>query len=336
MTQSPQPTPSTTTAVVVAETGGPEVLQLQDTPVREPGAGEAVVAVAAAGVNFIDIYQRSGVYPLPLPFVSGSEGAGTVLAVGDGVDEVAVGQRVAWSAVPGSYAGVVTGPAAALVPVPDGVDDQQAAALPLQGMTAHYLLRDSYPVRPGDTVLVHAGAGGVGLLLTQMAVTVGATVITTVSNQDKAELSRGAGAAHVIVSGEPGYGSFDEQVRELTGGEGVHAVYDGVGKDTFEASLRSLRRRGILVLFGGASGQVPPFDVQRLNGLGSLSITRPTLKDFTVTREEILGRMAEIFDWVAAGKLSTRIGATYPLADAAQAHEDLAGRRTTGKLLLLP
>lgn len=328
--------PTTTRAIQISETGGPEVLVAAEVPVRTPGPGEATVSVAAAGVNFIDIYQRAGVYPLPLPFVGGAEGAGTVLAVGDGVDQVAVGDRVAWSALPGSYAGAVTGPAGVLIPVPDGVDDQQAAAIPLQGMTAHYLVRDSYPVQSGDTVLVHAGAGGVGLLLTQIATLLGAKVITTVSNEEKAALSRAAGAAEVIVSGEPGYGEFDEAVHELTDGEGVHAVYDGVGKDTFEASLKSLRRRGIQVLFGGASGQVPPFDLQRLNALGSLSVTRPTLKDFTVTREEILGRAREVFEWIASGRLDVRIGATYPLEDAARAHEDLAGRRTTGKLLLIP
>ncbi|WP_353647896.1 quinone oxidoreductase [Nakamurella sp. A5-74] len=328
--------PATTRAIQIAATGGPEVLAPAEVPVRTPGPGEATVAVAAAGVNFIDIYQRQGVYPLPLPFVGGAEGAGTVLAVGDGVDQVAVGDRVAWSALPGSYAGVVTGPAAVLIPVPDSVDDQQAAAVPLQGMTAHYLVRNSYPVQSGDTVLVHAGAGGVGLLLTQIATLLGAKVITTVSSEEKAVLSREAGAAEVIVSSEPGYGSFDEVVRELTDGEGVHAVYDGVGKDTFEASLKSLRRRGFQVLFGGASGQVPPFDLQRLNALGSLSVTRPTLKDFTVTREEILGRAREVFEWIASGRLNFRIGATYPLDDAASAHEDLAGRRTTGKLLLIP
>ncbi|MEJ7651318.1 MAG: quinone oxidoreductase [Nakamurella sp.] len=328
--------PATTRAIQISATGGPEVLVPAEVPVRTPGSGEATVAVAAAGVNFIDIYQRQGVYPLPLPFVGGAEGAGTVLAVGDGVDQVAVGDRVAWSALPGSYAGVVTGPAAVLIPVPDGVDDQQAAAVPLQGMTAHYLVRNSYRVQSGDTVLVHAGAGGVGLLLTQIATLLGAKVITTVSSEEKAVLSREAGAAEVIVSSEPGYGSFDEVVRELTDGEGVHAVYDGVGKDTFEASLKSLRRRGFQVLFGGASGQVPPFDLQRLNALGSLSVTRPTLKDFTVTREEILGRAREVFEWIASGRLNFRIGATHPLEDAARAHEDLAGRRTTGKLLLIP
>lgn len=321
-----------TRAIQIERTGGPEVLTPTDIEVPLPGPGQATIEIAAAGVNFIDIYQRQGVYQRQLPYVPGSEGAGRVTAVGQGVELVKVGDRVAWESVPGSYAAAVTGPVDRLVPVPDGVTDEQAAALPLQGATAHYLARDSYPIRPGDTVLIHAGAGGVGLLLTQIAKILGATVITTVSTAEKGELSRAAGADHVIV----GYDDFATTVKDLTDGQGVAAVYDGVGKDTFEGSLASLRRRGHLVLFGGSSGQVPPFDLQRLNPLGSLSVTRPTLKDFAVTREELTGRTDELFGWIAAGKLSLRVGARYPLEQAAKAHEDLAARLTTGKVLLIP
>ncbi|WP_037364846.1 quinone oxidoreductase family protein [Nakamurella lactea] len=321
-----------TRAIQISRTGGPEVLVPADITVPEPGPGQATVEIAAAGVNFIDIYQREGRYPLDLPYVPGSEGAGRVTAVGADVDLVKVGDRVAWASLPGSYAGAVTGPADRLVPVPDGVSDEQAAALPLQGATAQYLARDSYPIAAGDTVLIHAGAGGVGLLLTQVAKILGATVITTVSTADKGELSSGAGADHVIV----GYDDVAATVRELTGGDGVAAVYDGVGRDTFEGSLASLRRRGRMILFGASSGPVPPFDLQRLNPLGSLSVSRPTLKDFTVTREELIGRTDELFGWIADGRLTLRVGATYPLDQAAHAHQDLAGRRTTGKVLLIP
>ncbi len=323
---------TTATAIQVAAAGGPEVLVPTSVQIPPPGPGEALLEVTAAGVNFIDIYRRSGVYPMNYPYVPGTEGAGRVLAIGDGVAAVAVGDRVAWSDVQHSYASVTVGPVDRLIPVPDGVDDQQAAALPLQGLTAHYLATASYPVAPGDTVLVHAGAGGVGLLLTQIARILGARVITTVSTDDKAALSRTAGADEVLV----GYAGFPERVRELTDGAGVQAVYDGVGLDTFDGSLECLARRGTLVLFGGSSGQVPPFDPQRLNRGGSLSLTRPTLVDFVVTRQELLGRADELFGWVADGRLQVRVGGSYPLADAGRAHEDLAGRRTTGKLLLLP
>ena len=320
------------TAIQVSAAGGPEVLVPARIEIADPGPGEALLEVAAAGVNFIDIYRRSGVYPMSYPYVPGTEGAGRVLAVGDGVTSVAVGDRVAWSDVPQSYASATVGPADRLVPVPDGVDDRQAAALPLQGLTAHYLATASYPIAVGDTVLIHAGAGGVGLLLTQIARILGARVITTVSTDDKAALSRAAGADEVLV----GYQDFPRRVRELTGGAGVQAVYDGVGRDTFDGSLDSLARRGTLVLFGGSSGQVPPFDPQRLNRGGSLSLTRPTLGDFVVTRAELLERATDLFGWVADGRLTVRVGSTYPLADAGRAHDDLAGRRTTGKLLLLP
>jgi NADPH:quinone reductase len=321
-----------TQAIVCTQVGGPEVLGLSDIELPAPGPGEALVEVSAAGVNFIDIYRRSGVYPVQLPHVPGTEGSGTVQSVGTGVTEVAVGDRVAWSDVPGSYAAATLAPADRLIPVPEGVTDLQAAALPLQGMTAHYLASDSYRIKPGDTVLVHAGAGGAGLLLTQIAKIRGAQVITTVSTPEKAALSTRAGADHVLV----GYESFAERVRELTDGSGVQAVYDGVGKDTFDDSLRCLARRGFMVLFGGSSGQVPPVDPQRLNRGGSLSLTRPTLGDFVVTREELLARAEELFQWVGQGRLTVNIGATYPLAEAGRAHEDLAARRTTGKLLLIP
>ena len=319
-------------AILVRTTGGPEVLEYTEIDAPEAGPGLVAIEIEAAGVNFIDIYERSGVYKLDLPFVPGTEGAGRVVAVGPDVQIVSPGDRVAWVWVRGSYAGMTVGPVANLIPVPDSVSDEQAAAVVLQGVTAHYLATDSYPIKRGDTVLVHAGAGGVGLLLTQIAKIMGARVITTVGSQDKAALSREAGADEVLI----GYDGFAAAVKDLTGGEGVTAVYDGVGKTTFDGSLESLAVRGTMVLFGGSSGQVPPFDIQRLNRGGSLSLTRPTIVHFTRTREELLGRAAEIFGWMADGRLTVRIGGTYPLAQAAKAHEDLAARRTTGKLVLLP
>ncbi len=321
-----------TKAIRVTEVGGPEVLRVSEIDLPAPGPGQATVKVTAAGVNFIDIYRRSGVYPVPLPHIPGTESAGVVEVVGEGVTDVAVGDRVAWADVADSYAGAVTAQVDRLVPVPADVNDQQAAALPLQGMTAHYLAGDSYRIRPGDSVLIHAAAGGVGLLLTQIAKIRGARVITTVSTEAKAQLSEQAGADDVLI----GYDDIPHRIRELTGGAGVQAVYDGVGKDTFDQSLDSLARRGFLVLFGGSSGQVPPVDPQRLNRGGSLSLTRPTLADFVTTRAELLARAAELFEWVGQGRLTVNIGGTYPLPDAGRAHEDLAGRRTTGKLLLLP
>ena len=323
---------TTAHAIQVGRTGGPEVLQLAEIDLPEPGPGQAAVAIAATGVNFIDIYQRSGVYSRPLPFTPGSEGAGTVTAVGAGVDSVLVGERVAWVGVPGSYADATIAPVGELVPVPDGVDLDVAAAVMLQGMTAHYLAFSVHPIQPGEAVLIHAGAGGVGLVLTQIAKIRGARVITTVSTAEKGALSRGAGADEVLV----GYDGFPEKVRALTDGVGVAVVYDGVGKDTFDGSLASLRPRGMMALFGGSSGQVPPFDLQRLNSGGSLVVTRPTLRDFTASRDEILGRATDLFGWIADGRLDVRIGGRYPLADAGRAHEDLAARRTTGKLLLIP
>lgn len=323
-------------AIQARQAGGPDVLELVDLPDPEPGAGEVAVEVAAAGVNFIDTYRRSGIYPMPFPHVVGSEGAGRVVALGDGVTSLAVGDRVAWSDSPGSYASRVLVAADRALVVPGDVDDATAAALPLQGLTAHYLATSTHPVAPGDDVLVHAGAGGVGLLLTQLAVARGGRVISTVSTDEKAALAREAGADVVIR-----YDELDDLttelpalVREATGGVGVAAVYDGVGRDTFEASLASLRRRGVLVLFGGSSGQVPPFDLQRLNAAGSLFVTRPTLKDYVATPEELRERAAELFRAVRDGSLDARIGATYPLADAARAHAALESRATTGKVVL--
>ena len=319
-------------AVVVPETGGPEVLVVADAEPKSPGPGEVLVDVAAAGVNYIDIYHRSGVYPLPLPFGIGLEGAGTVAAVGEGAD-ARVGDRVAWSGTLGSYAAQAVVPVAETVPVPEGIAIETAAAVMLQGLTAHYLVTSTYPVQRGDTILVHAAAGGVGLLLTQLAAARGARVIGTVSTQEKADLAKAAGAAEVIRYDQT---DFAPVVRELTGGDGVAAAYDSVGATTFDASLSVVRRRGTMVLFGGASGPVPPIDPQRLNQQGSVFLTRPKLGDYVATREELRGRAADLFDAILAGELDVRVGATYALDDVRAAHEDLQGRRTTGKLLLIP
>jgi NADPH:quinone reductase len=315
--------------------GGPEVLNLAEHKAPQPGPGELVVDVAAAGVNYMDIYQREGIgnYRRPTPFVTGGEGAGTIIAVGEGVTGLAVGDRVAWTAS-GSYAEQVVLPVGQVVPVPDGISTEVAAASILQGMTAHYLVTDTYPVRPGDVTVVHAAAGGVGLLLTQMVKRRGGVVVATTSGGEegeKAALARAAGADHVT-----GYDRFRAVVAEITGGAGAHVVYDGVGKDTFEDSLAAVRQRGMLVIYGAASGQVPPFDIQRLNSGGSLFLTRPTLGHYTADAGELRWRAGEIFDWIARGELDVRIGGRYPLADAAQAQQDLAARRTTGKLLLIP
>ncbi|SDC74479.1 NADPH2:quinone reductase [Sanguibacter gelidistatuariae] len=328
---------TTTHAIVATRAGGPEVLELREIPVPSPGDGELLVEVAAAGVNFIDTYRRSGVYRIDYPSVLGTEGAGVVVATGSDAGGFTAGDRVAWSDAPRSYAGHVIVRAERALPVPPGIDLQVAAALPLQGMTAHYLATSTYPIAAGDQVLIHAGAGGVGLLLTQLAVARGATVITTVSTEAKADLSRGAGAHHVINYRELTdlTTELPALVRELAGG-GVHVAYDSVGKDTFDASLASLRRRGMLVLFGGSSGQVPPFDIQRLNAAGSAFLTRPTLGDYVATRAELLSRAEELFAAVRTGQLNVRIGATFPLTEAAAAHTALEGRRTTGKVLLLP
>ncbi|MEA5362711.1 quinone oxidoreductase [Amycolatopsis sp., V23-08] len=321
------------TAVQVTKTGGPEVLEPAEVDVAAPGAGELLVDVAAAGVNYIDTYQRQGIYPMELPFVPGLEGAGTVAEVGPDVDGFAVGDRVAWQGSLGSYAARKLLPASVAVKVPEGVSLETAAATMLQGVTAHYLVASTFEVKPGHDVLVHAAAGGVGLLLVQLAKARGARVFGTVSTDEKAELARGAGADEVIRYDRE---DFAKRVRDLTDGEGVDVVYDGVGKDTFDASLASLKVRGLLALFGAASGPVPPVDPQRLNSGGSLYLTRPTSVHYVRTREELDWRAKELFDAVLAGDLTVRIGGTYPLADARRAHEDLQGRRTTGKVLLIP
>jgi NADPH:quinone reductase len=318
-------------AIVVTETGGPEVLTAAEHPDPVPGPGQVVVEVAAAGVNFIDIYRRSGVYHQPLPYVPGSEGAGVVLAVGHGVTEVAVGDRVAWHDAAGSYAEQVVVDAAMTVGVPDGTDLMAAAAVMLQGMTAHYLCRSTFEVKQGTVAVVHAAAGGVGLLLTQMIKALGGTVIATTSSAAKALLAQQAGADHVT-----GYEEFGATVGLVTDGRGADVVYDGVGKATFDAGLAALRPRGMMVLFGGSSGQVPPLDPQRLNSGGSLFLTRPTLANYTADRAELRWRATDVLDAVANGELNVRIGVEYSLAHAPQAHQDLAARRTTGKLLLIP
>ncbi len=324
-------------AVMVSEHGGPGQLQVADVPAAQPGPGELLVDVAAAGVNFADIYAREGRYPYAreLPFVLGQEGAGTITASGPGT-EFAVGDRVAWTGAGGCYAEQAVVTAASAVPVPDGIDLATAAAVLLQGMTAHYLCYSTYPVSQDDPVVVHAAAGGVGLLLTQLVKMRGGIVVATTSSPDKGALAQQAGADFLA-----GYEDFGEIVRRVTGGGvkeggGAAVVYDGVGQATFEASLAALRRRGYLVLYGAASGPVPPFDLQRLNPAGSLFVTRPTLAHYVATRDELLWRAGDLFRWISEGRLSVRVGGRYPLHAAAQAHEDLAGRRTTGKLLLLP
>jgi NADPH:quinone reductase len=323
-------------AVIVEAHGGPEVLRLAEHDAPEPGPGQLLVDVAAAGVNYMDIYQREGRPPYAgdVPFVLGSEGAGTVVAAGPGAEGTRgarPGDRVAWTGIPRSYAEQVIVPADRAVPVPDGLDLEAAAAVMLQGMTAHYLSNDTYPVAAGDPVVVHAAAGGVGLLLTQMVKMRGGVVIATTSTPQKAELARAAGADHLA-----GYDDFGAVVREVTGGEGAAVVYDGVGQATFDDGLAALRRRGYMVLYGGASGPVPPVDPQRLNTGGSLYLTRPTLVHYIPTREDLLSRAEDLFGWIAQGKLDVRIGGRYPLDQAARSHEDLAARRTTGKLILLP
>jgi NADPH2:quinone reductase len=324
----------TTDALVVTEHGGLDVLEVQSREVDRPGPGQLLVQVAAAGVNFIDTYQREGVYPIPTPFVLGSEGAGIVLAVGEGVTVAGEGDRVAWGQTRGSAAGLVLVPESDLVPVPEPVHLEQAAAVMLQGMTAHYLLNSTYAVQPGDTVLVHAAAGGVGQLLVQLAKAKDATVIGTVSTEEKAAKARALGADHVLNYTE--VTDLAAAVRELTGGAGVDVVYDGVGKATFDASLGSLRIHGMLAVFGAASGQVPPFDLQRLNSGGSLFLTRPTVAHYIRTREELLSRAGAVLDGLASGGLQVEIGGRYPLAEARRAYADLEGRRSTGKLLLIP
>ncbi|MDK1360413.1 quinone oxidoreductase [Arthrobacter sp. zg-Y1219] len=318
-------------AIVVPAPGGPEILRFEDVDLPQPGPKELLVRVGAVGVNFIDTYKRSGIYPMAHPFIPGAEAAGTVVASGRDVAAFREGARVATAEGGGTYSEYTIMEADKALPIPDGVSDEIAAALPMQGMTAHYLCNSTFPVEEGQTVLTHAGAGGVGLLLIQLLKAKGATVITTASSDEKRELARSAGADHAL-----GYDGFAEEVRQLTDGRGVDVVYDGVGKATFDGSLGSLRKRGMLVLFGGASGQVPPFDIQRLNSSGSLYLTRPTLGDYLLTAEERQWRAHELFEMVRDGTLDVRIGATYPLAEAAAAQTALEGRKTTGKVLLLP
>src|SRR5919112_1772256 len=320
-------------AVVVSSPGGPEVLEVQDRAAPSPGVGQVLVDVAAAGVNFMDIYGPEGrpPYGRQTPFVLGAEGAGTVTGLGSDVSGLSVGDTVAWTGVPGSYAEQVVVPADKAVPVPPGVDPTVAAAVMLQGCTAHYLASSTFAVTEEDVAVVHAAAGGVGLLLTQIVRLRGGVVVATTSGGEKADLAARAGAQHVA-----GYEDYPDVVREVTQGAGAHVVYDGVGRATFDTSLGVLRRRGLLVLYGAASGPVPPFDLQRLSTAGSLFVTRPTLGDYTATRDELVGRTDELFGWVRDGRLDVRVGGTYPLVDAPQAHEDLAARRTTGKLLLVP
>jgi NADPH:quinone reductase len=320
-------------AIVVHETGGPEVLRLEEHDPGEPGAGKVRVRVAAAGVNFVDVYFRTGLYQRPLPFVAGLEGAGVIDRVGAGVTGFRAGDGVAWASVPGSYADAVVAPPELLVHVPAGVDDDVAAAAMLQGMTAHYLVHGTRTTRPGDTALVHAAAGGVGLLLVQMLKAAGARVLGTCSTEEKAALVRDAGADDVVLYTRE---DFQAAARRFTGGTGVDVVYDAVGKTTFDGSLASLRPRGLLVLYGQASGPVPPFELRRLSDLGSLFVTRPSLMHYTATRPEFEAHAGAVFDAIAAGKLHVRIGARFALAEAAEAHRALEGRSTTGKVLLIP
>lgn len=321
-------------AILAQSAGGPEVLELGDVKDPSPDARQLLVQTGAIGVNFIDTYRRSGTYPVDFPNIPGLEAAGTVVGVGAGVADFTPGDRVAWHDVPASYATLTVVDADRVIRVPEGVDDATAAALPLQGMTAQYLATASFAANGNTTALVHAGAGGVGLLLTQILKHRGARVISTVGTQQKAELSRGAGADDVFIYG-PGV-DIASNVRDLTGGAGVDVCYDGVGQATFDASLDSMAERGMLVVFGLASGPVPPFDIQRLNSAGSVSLTRPTLAHFTRTPEEIRMRASMLFDGIQDGWLDFRIGSTYPLARAADAHRDLEGRKTTGKIILSP
>jgi NADPH:quinone reductase len=320
-------------AIQVKQVGGPEAMELVELPVPQPKANEAAVKIAASGVNFIDVYFREGRYKSPLPLIPGQEGAGTVTSVGTEVNSVKIGDRVVWTGLLGSYAEYVAVPADRLVPIPAGITDQQAAAAMLQGMTAHYLSHDTYPLKKGETALVHAAAGGVGLLLTQMAHNIGARVIATVSTEEKAGLAREAGADAVILYTQA---DFEAETKRLTDGKGVDVVYDSVGKTTFEKGLNILRPRRMMVLFGGSSGAVPPFDLITLSQKGSLYVTRPSVANYIATREELLTRSSAVFGMITAGKLKLRIEHTYPLSEAQRAHRDLEGRKTTGKLLLIP
>ena len=320
-------------AIQVQKTGGPEALTLVDVPVPKPKPNEAIVKIAASGVNFIDVYFREGRYPAPLPFVDGQEGAGTVTEVGSDVKTLKPGDHVAYSNVLGSYAEYAAVPAEKLVKVPSGINDEQAAAAMLQGMTAHYLVHSTYALKKGETTLIHAAAGGVGLLLVQMAKNIGARVIGTAGTDEKAKLAKDAGADEVIVYTKQ---DFEAETKRLTANKGVDVIYDGVGKATFEQDLNLLRPRGYLVLFGGSSGAVPPFDPIKLAQKGSLFLTRPSLMHYVLTRDELEHRAGDVLGWIAAGKLKLRIAHKYKLEEAQQAHKDLEGRKTTGKILLIP
>jgi NADPH2:quinone reductase len=320
-------------AIRVHTIGGPEVLQYEEIAKPEPGTGEARVKIEASGVNYIDTYQRSGLYKVPAPFTLGQEAAGVVDAVGAGVTEVKVGDRVAYASVMGAYADYAIVPALRLVAVPQGISAQQAAAVMLQGMTAHYLACDTFPLKPGDTALVHAAAGGVGLLLVQIAKLRGARVIGTVSTEDKARLAKQVGADEVILYTQQ---DFEAEVKRLTDGKGVNVVYDSVGKTTFDQSLNCIKPRGYMVLFGASSGPVPPLDPQVLNAKGSLFLTRPLLAHYTADRVELTKRASALFEWMNAGKLSVHVDRTFPLANAADAHRALHSRATKGKILLIP
>ena len=319
-------------AILVSQTGGPEVLQFTDVATPKPKSNEALVKIEAIGVNFIDVYFREGRYPAQTPFIPGREMAGVITEVGGDVKDLKVGDRVAQTGVMGSYAEYQAVPAEHLVKLPDAITFEQAAATMLQGATAHYLVRSTYPLKDTDTLLLHAAAGGVGLLLTQMAKKIGAHVIGTVSTDDKARLARESGVDDVIFYTRQ---DFVEETRRATGGKGVNVVYDGVGKSTFEGSLQCLRPRGYLVLFGGSSGAVPPFDLIRLSTMGSLFITRPTLNHYIATRDELLWRMSDVFNQIACHDLKVHVGQKFKLADAQQAHRDLESRKTVGKTLLL-
>jgi NADPH2:quinone reductase len=320
-------------AVRIHTYGGPDVLTYEEVPLPEPGPGQARVKIEAAGVNFIDIYQRTGLYAIKRPLTAGQEAAGVVDALGPGVADVQVGRRVAYTSQQGAYADYSVVAASALVPIPDGVETRTAAAVMLQGMTAHYLAKSTYPLKSGETALVHAASGGVGLMLVQIAKRQGARVIGTVSTQEKADLAREFGADEVILYTQT---DFVQETRRLTGGTGVHVVYDSVGKTTFDGSLDSLRPRGYMVLVGQSSGPVPPVDLGILNRKGSLYVTRPSLVYYIATREELLWRSGELFRWIEDGELKVRIDTTFPLAAAAEAHRYMEGRQTRGKVLLIP
>ncbi|MBZ5697730.1 MAG: quinone oxidoreductase [Acidobacteriia bacterium] len=320
-------------AIQVQKPGGPEALTLVDIPVPKPKPNEVVVKVSAAGINFIDVYFREGRYPAALPFVSGQEASGIVSEVGAEVKSFKPGDRVAYTGIMGANAEYAAVPADRLVRVPEGITQQQAAAAMLQGMTAHYLVYDTYPLKKGETALIHAAAGGVGRLLVQMAKNIGARVLATTGTEDKAKLAREAGADEVIVYSQQ---DFEAETKRLTGGKGVHVIYDGVGKTTFDKDLNILRPRGYLVLFGAASGAVPPFDLVRLSQKGSLYVTRPTLVNYIATHEELQQRAAQVLNMISNETVKLRIEHIYPLRDVQQAHRDLEARKTTGKLLLIP